>query len=70
MDFNKALINGLNIHAPLQTKQITIHRTFPWFRDDVTELKKSMRKCEREHTWIAFKVARSKYRSELYSAKK
>ena len=27
MDFDKAHIYGLNIHAPLQTKQITIHRT-------------------------------------------
>ena len=34
-DFNNALINALNIYAPLQTKQITKHRTVPWFTDDV-----------------------------------
>ena len=77
MDFDKALINALNIHAPLQTKQITTHRTVPWFTDDVRELKKSMRRREaiwrkykREDTWISFKVVRSKYRSELHSSAK
>ena len=67
----------LTIQAPLQTKQITIHRTVPWYTDDVRELKKAMRRREaiwrkykREDTWIAFQVVRSKYRSELHSAKK
>ena len=77
MDFNNALINALNTYAPLQTKQITIHRTVPWFTDDVRELKKMYekkgchlgRKYKRENTWIAFKVVRSKYRSKLQSAK-
>ena len=76
MDFDKAPRNALNIHAPLKTKQITTHRTVPWFTDDVRELKKSMRrrvaiwkKCKREDTWIAFKVVRSKYRSKLHSTK-
>ena len=42
MDFDKALRNALNIHALLQTKQITICRTVPWFTDDVRELKKNL----------------------------
>ena len=77
MDFNKALTNGLNIQAPLQTKQITTHRTLHWLTDDVRELKKAMtrrevicRKYKREDTWIAFEVVRSKYRSQLQSANK
>ena len=46
MDFNNALINALNVYAPLKSKQITIHRTVPWFTDDVRELKKYMRRRE------------------------
>ena len=70
--------------APLQTKQITIRRTVPWFTDDARDLKKCMRRREaiwrkykRDDTWIAFKVVRSafkvvrsKYRSELQRAKR
>ena len=41
MDFNNALINALNVHAPLQTKQITIRRTVPWFADDVKRVEKN-----------------------------
>ena len=77
MDFNNALINALNVYAPLQTKQITMCRTVPWFTDDIRELTKCMRrrkaiwkKYKRGDTWIAFKVVMSKYRSELQSAKK
>ena len=77
MDFDNALINALNAFAPLQTKQITIHRTVPWFTDDVRELKKCMRRREaiwrkykRDDTRTAFKVVRSKYRSGLQSAKR
>ena len=44
LDLNKALINVLNIHAPLQTKQITIHRRVPWYTDEVRELKKIFEK--------------------------
>ena len=76
-EINNALRNALNAFAPLQTKQITIHRTVPWFTDDVRELKKCMRRREviwrkykREDTWTAFKVVRSKYRLELQSAKR
>ena len=75
-DFNNALINSLNAFASLQTKQITICRTVPWFTDEVQDLKKCMRgreaiwrKYKRDDTWTAFKVARSKYRLELQSAK-
>ena len=77
MDFNNALINALNVYAPLQTKQIPIHRTVPWFTDDVRHLKKCMRRREaiwrkykREDTWTALKVVRSKDRFELQSAKR
>ena len=76
MDFNNALINALNVYAPLQTKQITIHRTVPWFSDDVRELKKCMRReaiwrtYRRKDTWTAFKVVKSKYRFELQSSKR
>ena len=77
MDFNNALINALNIYAPLQTKQITIHRTVPWFTDDVRELKNVLeegwtiwRKYKREDTWTEFKVVKSKYRFKLQSTKR
>ena len=76
-DFNNALTSSLNAVAPLQTKQITIRRTVPWFTDDARDLKKMYeekeaiwRKYKRDDTWIAFKVARSKYRSELQRAKR
>ena len=76
-DFNNALTSSLNAVAPLQTKQITIQRMVPWFTDGARDLKKSMRRREaiwrkykRDDTWIAFKVARSKYRSELHRAKR
>ena len=48
-DFNNALTSCLNAVAPLQTKQITIHRTVPWFTDDARDLKKCMRR--REAIW-------------------
>ena len=77
MDFNNALINALNVYVPLKSKQITICTTVPWFTDDARELKKCMRRREafwtkykREDTWTAFKAVRSKYRSELQSAKR
>ena len=45
--------------------------------DDARDLKKGMRRREailrkykRDDTWIAFKVVRSKYRSELHRAKR
>ena len=43
-DFNNSLINSLNAFAPLQTKQITICRTVPWFTDEVRDLKKMYEK--------------------------
>ena len=76
-DFNNALTSSLDVVAPVQTKQITIWRTVPWFTDDARDLKKCMRRREaiwrkykRGDTWIAFKVARSKYRAELHRAKR
>ena len=76
-DFNNALTSSLNAVAPVQTKQITIQRTVPWFTDDGRDLTKCMRRREaiwrkykRDDTWIAFKVARSKYRAELHRAKR
>ena len=38
-DFNNALTSSLDAVAPVQTKQITIRRTFPWFTD-ARDLKK------------------------------
>ena len=38
-EFNNALTSSLNAVAPVQTKQITIQRTVPWFTDDARELK-------------------------------
>ena len=76
-DFYNALTSSFNAVAPLQTKQITICRTVPWFMDDARDLKKYMRRREaiwrkykRDDTWIAFKVVRSKYISELQKAKR
>ena len=76
-DFDNALTSSLNAVAPVQTEQITIQRTVPWFTDDASDLKKCMRRREaiwrkykRDYTWIAFKVARSKYRAELHRAKR
>ena len=76
-DLNNALTSSFNTVAPLQIKQITIHRTVPWFTDDARDLKKCVRRREaiwrkykRDDCWIAFKVARSKYRSEHQRAKR
>ena len=75
-DLNIALINSLNAFAPLQTKQITICRTVPWFTDEVKDLKKNIwhegrpsgehikEKTPGQH------LVRSKYRLKLQSAKK
>ena len=72
-----ALTGSLDVVAPVQTKQITIRRTVPWYTDDVRDLKKFMRRREtiwrkykRDDTWLAFKVARSEYRAELHRAKR
>ena len=43
-DFNNALTCSLNAVAPVQTKQITIWRTVPWFTDDAKDLKKMYEK--------------------------
>ena len=76
-DFNNALTSSLDAVAPVQTKQITIWRTVPWFTDDARDLKKCMRRREaswrkykRDNTWIAFKVVRSKYRAEPHRTKR
>ena len=67
-NLNSALTSSLDAVAPVQTKQITIQRTVPWYTDDARE--KCMRRREtiwrkykRDDTWLAFKVARSKYRA-------
>ena len=45
-DFDNALTSSLNAVAPIQTKQIIIWRTVPWFTDDARDLKKCMRRRE------------------------
>ena len=37
--FNNALTSSLDAVAPVQTKQVTIHSTVPWFTDDARHLK-------------------------------
>ena len=76
-NFNNALASSLDVVAPVQTKQIIIQRTVPWYTDEARDLKKCMRRREtiwrkyrRDDTWLAFKVARSKYRAELNRAKR
>ena len=76
-NFNNALASSLDVVAPVQTKQIIIRRTVPWYTDEARDLKKCMRRREtiwrkyrRDDTWLAFKVVRSKYRAELNKAKR
>ena len=38
-NFNNALASSLDVVAPVQTKQITIQRTVPWYTDDAKDLK-------------------------------
>ena len=38
-DFDNALTGSLDAVAPVQTKQITIWKTVPWFTDDARYLK-------------------------------
>ena len=76
-NFNNALTSYLDVVAPVQTKQITIWRTVPWCTDDARDLKNCMRRREtiwrkykRDDTWLAFKLVRPKYRTELHRAKR
>ena len=39
-DFDNALTSSLDAVAPVQTKQIMIWRTVPWFTDDARDFKK------------------------------
>ena len=42
--FDKALSKALDDVAPIQTKQQTVRKSIPWFRDEVKEHKQFMRR--------------------------
>ena len=52
-DFNNDLTSSLDSVAPVQTKQITVWRTVPWFTDDARDVKKMYE--EREAIWRKYK---------------
>ena len=67
---------SLEIHAPLQTKIITIRHTNPWFTEGVRSLKKAVRiqekiwqKHKTSDTWSNYKIVKLKYRKALREAK-
>ena len=46
--YNSTLSQILQNHAPLKTRQITIHAVAPWMNDCVKDLKHDKRKAERK----------------------
>ena len=67
---------SLEIHAPVQTKTITIRQTNPWFTEGVRSLKKAVRRQEKiwrkyktNDTWSAYKLVKLEYRKALRQAK-
>ena len=67
---------SLEIHAPIQTKAITIRQTNPWFMKGVRSLKKAVRRQEKiwqkyktNDTWSAYKLVKLEYRKALREAK-
>ena len=66
---------SLDIHAPIQTKSITIRQTNSWFMENVRSLKKAVRRREKiwhkyktENTWLAYKIVKLTYRKALKEA--
>ena len=76
MQFESILKSSLNDHAPVQRKLMPLQKPIPWFTEEVKILKQAMQRREkiwRKHkldsTWIAFKVARNRYKNTLREAK-
>jgi exonuclease III len=74
--YNKALTDLANKHAPLKSKTVTLHPIAPWYTDKVRELKSTRRQCEKR--WRdnkltvhreAYKEARNAVNQEIAKAK-
>ena len=67
--FDKELSKALDEVSPIQTKLWTVHKSIPWFTDEVKECKQFMRRREKiwrkyktDSTKLAFIKARSKHK--------
>ena len=69
MQFESILKSLLENHAPVKTKLMPLQKPTPWFTEEVKKLKQTMQRKEKiwrkyklDSTWIAFKVARNRYK--------
>jgi hypothetical protein len=53
--YNNNLLEILNDHAPLQTKQVILKPNTPWYTEDILHAKKRRRKAERQ--WLSTGLA-------------
>ena len=76
MQFESIFKSSLDDHAPVKTKLMPLWKLIPWFTEEVKILKQAMQRREKiwrkyklDSTWIAFKVARNRYKNTLREAK-
>ena len=76
MQFESILKSSLDNHAPVKTKLMPLQKLTPWFTEEVKILNQTMQRREKiwskyklDSTWIAFKVARNRYKNALREAK-
>ena len=74
--FESILKSSLEDHAPVKTKLMPLQKPIPWFTEEVKILKQTMQRREKiwrkyklDSMWMAFKVARNRYKNVLREAK-